>query len=266
MPLSRMLLRLELAAWRRAQQRPLFWWRDDDARADTPALRRMVMLSHRHAAPLTLAVIPGAVIPGDDLLSLAALLAKAPQVDVAQHGITHANLAAPGEPPSELPRVIGLGMLTAEIRRAAAAMDGLPNRLPVFVPAWNRLTPALAAAVARAGFGALSGHCRHQPECSPLPRIDVHLDLLRWKNQPRFRGEWRFTLRLVRLLRERRREKRWQDPIGLLTHHLVHDEASWLFLDRILGELRQHGDFTSLRALLGRFDAAETPRRAAVAA
>lgn len=259
--LSWILLRLELARWHRAGRRPALWWRDDDAQADTPALRRLLSLSHRHAAPLTLAVIPPA-----DVAGLAALLARAPLASVAQHGITHRDVAAPGEPRTEVPRVIGLDMLAAEVARAAATLDGLPNRLPVFVPAWNRVTPALAVAVARAGFAGLSGHERHQPECAPLPRLDVHLDLMRWGIAPRFRGEWRFTLRLLRLLRERRREGRWDAPIGLLTHHLNHDEAAWRFLDALLGELRPRVAFTALRALLGLDEAADRPARKAVAA
>lgn len=257
MPLSRILLRLELARWRQAGRRPLFWWRDDDAQADTPFLRRLLSLSRHHAAPLTLAVIPPA-----DVAGLATLLATAPLTTIAQHGITHRDIAGPGEPRSEVPRVIGLDMLAGEIGRAAAALDGLPNRLPVFVPAWNRLTPALAAAVARAGFAGLSGHERHQPECAPLSRIDVHLDLLRWGAAPRFRGSLRFTLRLLRLLRERRHERRWDAPIGLLTHHLMHDEAAWLFLDQLLGDLRPRATFAALDALLG-LDAAARSTNAA---
>ena len=241
-----MLLRLELALWHRAGHRPVLWWRDDDAQADTPALRRLLALSRRHAAPLTLSVIPHA-----DTAPLAALLSRAPCVSVVQHGITHRNIAAPGEALSEVPRVIGLTMLAGEIGRAARLLDGLPHRLPVFVPAWNRLTTALAASVAKAGFLALSGHDRHGAALAPLPRLDVHLDLLRWGAVPRFRGEWRFTLRLIRLLRERRREGRWTAPIGLLTHHLDHDEAAWRFLDALLAELAPRMTIAPLAALLG---------------
>ncbi len=40
--------------------------------------------------------------------------------------------------------------------------------------------------------------------------------------------------RLTGLLRSRRRHGRWGEPIGLLTHHLDHDEAAWRFLDDLL--------------------------------
>jgi hypothetical protein len=256
-----MLLRLELALWRRAGRRPVLWWRDDDARADTPALRRLLALSGRHAAPVTLGVIPGA-----EVASLAALLATAPLAAVAQHGITHRNTALPGEPASDVPRVAGLASLAAEVGRAAAMLDGLPNRLPVFIPAWNRLTPALAAAVAKAGVAALSGHARHAPALAPLPRLDVHLDLMRWGAEPRFRGRLRLTMRLVALLRERRREGRWQAPIGILTHHLAHDEAAWRYLDGLLAALRPHATIQPLATLLDLRPAGAAPRIPAAAA
>lgn len=245
-----MLLRLELALWRRRGRLPLLWWRDDGTQADTPALRRLLALSHRHAAPLTLAVTPPAA-GAPTASALATLLAACPLVTVAQHGITHRNIAGPGEAPSEVPRVIGLGMLASEIGQAASALEGLPNRLPVFVPAWNRLTPALAAAAAQAGFAALSGQGGQDAAVAPLPRLDVHLDLLNRDGPPRFQGEAPVTLRLVRLLREGRREGRWDAPIGLLTHHLDHDEAAWRYLDRLLAELGPRARIAPLGALLG---------------
>ncbi len=36
--------------------------------------------------------------------------------------------------------------------------------------------------------------------------------------------------RLTELSRDRR-TRRWTEPIGILTHHLQHDEASWEFLE-----------------------------------
>ena len=40
--------------------------------------------------------------------------------------------------------------------------------------------------------------------------------------------------RLTALLQRRRRQGLWGEPIGLLTHHLVHDEETWRFLDELL--------------------------------
>jgi hypothetical protein len=39
---------------------------------------------------------------------------------------------------------------------------------------------------------------------------------------------------LTRLLARRRRAGDFDAPIGLLTHHLAHDEAAWAFLEWFL--------------------------------
>jgi hypothetical protein len=240
-----LLLGLELALWRRHGRKPLLWWRDDDAVRDTLPLRQLLALATAHGAPLTLAVIPS-----DDIDELVAPLACMRGIEVAQHGVTHRNLQPPGELPSEFPVVMTVDALCDALDRTAQTMRALPNRLPVFVPAWNRLTPALAAVLPRSGFAAISGHARHGVGLGTLPRLDVHLDLLRWGGQPRFRGEGRFLLRLVRLLRERRLAARWEEPIGLLTHHLDHDGAAWDFLGRFLALARRRFVWTSAGALL----------------
>ncbi|RYG31247.1 MAG: polysaccharide deacetylase, partial [Burkholderiales bacterium] len=125
-----MRLNHELAIWRRAWHVPVMWWRDDDAREPTWQLDRL--LDVRRDLPLMLAVIPDV-----DLHPLANRLGAAPDVDVAQHGIDHANKLAPGGPRSEFLA----GATQAEINAAVAAgrarlvAAGLP---PVtFVPPWN---------------------------------------------------------------------------------------------------------------------------------
>ncbi len=65
-------------------------------------------------------------------------------------------------------------------------------------------------------------------------RVDTHLDLMRWRGGPRFTGREPLLGRLTALLESRRRQGLWGEPIGLLTHHLVHDEEAWRFLDELL--------------------------------
>ena len=48
-----------------------------------------------------------------------------------------------------------------------------------------------------------------------------------------------------------------QKPIGLLTHHLVHDENAWEFLDRALSRLASH--------TAARFKSADDLRKSSVA-
>lgn len=58
--------------------------------------------------------------------------------------------------------------------------------------------------------------------------------------------------RLIRLAHERRRARRWGEPIGILTHHLQQDEASWIFLQRFIAWTKANSaiEWRSLPSLL----------------
>ena len=77
----------ECDAWAESGRRVELWWRDDDAIADTPALRRLIGIA---TVPLALAVIPAGLEP-----SLPAFLKSHHSVGVLQHGFDHRNRAPP---------------------------------------------------------------------------------------------------------------------------------------------------------------------------
>ncbi len=54
-------------------------------------------------------------------------------------------------------------------------------------------------------------------------------------------------------LRTRRRLGLWDEPVGLLTHHLVHDEPAWRFLEELLlsSPLQDCAEWPSSSALFG---------------
>jgi hypothetical protein len=85
----------------------------------------------------------------------------------------------------------------------------------------------------------------------PLRRLDAHLDLLRWSDIPHFRGKGKFLGDLRRQLARRRRANMLALPVGLLTHHLDHDEAAWCFLGNFIDfakahfEIRGYSDLTA---------------------
>ncbi|HEY4249981.1 MAG TPA: hypothetical protein VGM87_02215 [Roseomonas sp.] len=224
------LLRLELSLWRRHGQTPILWWRDDDARQDTPALRRLLDIAAEHGVPLLLAVVPDGGCTG-----LAALLHERPEVLVAQHGVTHVNRAPQGSPASEFPDPVAPDAIASAVNDGAVRLSCLPNRLPfLFVPPWNQVSPALLQGLRLAGMLQLSTCDGTRRAEAGLERLDIHLDLLRWRGGPRFRGEGPMLWRFFRLLRARRHAGAWMEPIGLLTHHLDHDAAAWDFLGRLL--------------------------------
>jgi hypothetical protein len=222
--LSRLLLALELRAWRRADQCAVLWWRDDDAGAATDSLRRLLALATQHDVPLALAVIPA-----DSTPQTVALVNATPGVTVLQHGVDHRNALPEPGPRGQFVDDADAGSMARAILSARAAISLFQKRASVYVPPWNRIQPQLERALRLAGIAALSAN----GDPGHTGRIDVHVDILRWKGQARFRGSGRVYDRLRRELRQRRRHGAWTRPIGLLTHHLDHDQRAWRFLERL---------------------------------
>ena len=220
-------LAAELRRWRRAGRRATLWWRDDDARGASGALRRLLALADAQPTPVTLAAIPDA-----DLRQLDPMLAGRPWVRVAQHGIDHQNRRggpAAGEFPPDWTRDQIIERLAAGWSRLKAS----PQVLRVFTPPWNDVHPALPEALRASGYVGLSAWGEIAPAGRSF-RVDAHIDLMRWRKGARFRGRARLQAALAEALRRRRRLGLWDAPIGLLTHHLDHDEAAWGFLEEFL--------------------------------
>lgn len=221
-------LGLELHLWARDGHRPRFWWRDDDARRPSAALTRLLDLSKRYGAPLTLATVPD-----EDLAAIAALVGQHETLEIAIHGFCHENRAKPGGPSGEI-------IDTDRLEDVSARLDLIKRKLKLvglaataFVPPWNNLHPTLEKALELHDL-ELSCHGQMRQMGQRPVRIDTHLDLMRWKPTARFRGTLRLALRARRLLATRRRLGAWDEPLGILTHHLDHDEATWQFLEFFL--------------------------------
>jgi hypothetical protein len=169
------------------------------------------------------------VVPDGVDLALAGQLRSHPQVSVMQHGVDHRSQSTSG-PPSQFSAAEPVSQVAVRLEQGWRQLAAFQERLPVYVPPWNDLTANVQAALPLTSLQFVSAW----REPSEPGRQDVHLDLLRWQPRPRFIGETRFLSRLRRALAERRKAGRWDDPIGLLTHHLDHDEAAWRFLRRLL--------------------------------
>lgn len=217
----------ELARWKASGRAPVFWWRDDDARRPTPALDRLLALSVRFQAPITLAAVPDG-----DIAALARACRAIPGAELAIHGFRHENRAPPGWPSGEVNDLDRLADVLSDLDVAIGVFRraGVTPRL--FVPPWNNAHSILKQALGLRGVG-LSGYGDLRGEAEP-DRLDAHLDIMRWKPEPRFKGAVRFLIRTRRLLAERRVKAMWDEPLGLLTHHLDHDEAGWRFLEAFL--------------------------------
>lgn len=227
-------LLVELDRWEEARLVARFWWRDDDAVAPSPRLDRLMAVAE--GAPVALAVIPADVKD-----ELAAALRWFPQVSVLHHGWCHASRAASGKK-SEYPaerHPVEVADELDEGRKRLRALFG-SRALPVFVPPWNRFSERFVPLLTEAGFVAIS---QMAPRKTPLQGpadggiavIDAHLDIVAWHEDRSFIGEAVALGRLVAALRAAR-EAGDNAAIGVLTHHLVLDDASEEFLAR-LGEL-----------------------------
>ncbi len=216
-------------------RRVAFWWRDDDAVAPTPALDRLIGLAEVYSLPLVLASIPAAATG-----ALARRLAGASaRIRVAQHGFSHVSHARPPAKKAELgadrPAEIVLAEL-ADGRARLAALFG-PRFLPVLVPPWNRIAPAVAAG--RSGIG-LPGLSVHASLDRSGHRLDTHVDPVDWHGTRSLAGTDFLADKITAAFDARAETEARDVPIGLLTHHLIHDDALWQGLDRAIGRIARH--------------------------
>ena len=225
----RLILGRELRLWAKAGHGPILWWRDDDARAPGEALDMLLDLSRRHGAPLTLAAIAG-----PHLAALVRRVEIEPNIEVAVHGFKHINRQPPGLGFGEVAPEDGLEWVRAQLRATVMAFHKAGARPTLFVPPWNNLAPQLIEAIGDSSLGAISAFGQEHASGDGVARLDTHLDVLRWKGGGRFRGRWRFLSRMRRLMASRRVSGQWDAPMGLLTHHMDHDAATWTFLDQFL--------------------------------
>lgn len=220
----------ELDSWTAAGRTATFWWRDDDAVTATAALDRLLDLLGRHGIPLGLAVVPGQAVA----------FALPARVAVLQHGIAHRNQAPAGAKKREL----GDRPVDALLAELAASGERLRHLfgsafLPVLVPPWNRLDPALVPRLSEAGLHALS---TYGPRTAAAVRqVNCHGDPIAWHQGRGFAGEGAALGSIVAHLAGRRAGTMdAAEPTGLLTHHLQHDEAVWAFAARFAEVVSHH--------------------------
>ena len=241
-------LERELDHWAEAGRAATFWWRDDDAVEDTAALRRLFDLRARFGVPIAIAAIPARA---DETLARAR--AASPETAVLQHGYAHRNHTPDDRAKSELGDDRPVTDVLADLAAGRARMDDLfgDDWLPVMVPPWNRIDAAVVAALPEAGYRGLSvAGARAAPDAVPdavpdakgaLKRINIHVDLIDWRATRAYAGDAAVLGEVLDHLGGRRRgDADADEPTGMMTHHLAHDDGCWVFIEAFLAATAAH--------------------------
>ncbi len=216
------------------------WWRDDDAIQMTNALEQLQALSQKLGVPAHLAVIPALVkepLPGPLLV----------------HGWAHENNAATGTKKTELTDHDGVrGKLEEALRRV---MNLSAEASPVLVPPWNRIDDTVVRHLHTIGYRGLSTFKpRRAGTQHGLRVVNTHIDPIDWRGARSLIAEDELLAQVVGLLEScLQNPVTAAEPLGYLTHHLVHDQAIWAFSERLLATLLDGGatpsaPFADLRA------------------
>lgn len=248
-------VRRELDRWADGGLTANFWVRDDDAIQVSPGLERLRHVAISRGIQIGLAVIPGKALP--DLIDF--LACGTQEFYPMCHGWQHINHSR-GSKPAEFGPDRPATELIMDARSALRRFNELfPSAKAVFVPPFNCATTALVKSLPHIGyFGAslMPGRVERAllklsyglswlptikiPVFSNLPRIDVHLDVINWETMNAQSTEM-IVSAVLQNLRGRRRGLIAADaPIGLLTHHLVHNEGIWNRCDEVLDNLQSH--------------------------
>lgn len=242
-------LKSELAVWRDEARNLPLWWRDDDAVKDTPAFQKLLALAQDLTLPAHVAVIPK---PAQQ--SLVDAFATTPWAIPIVHGWAHESHTSAGQKKAEFghPREVA----ESETVAALSHLRGLfgDTLLPMFVPPWNRIDPSVIAHLPDQGYVALSTYTpRAKRFAAPgLVQINTHMDPVHWRGGGGLVSPETQITALVQLLIDRREGLTdAAEPLGFLTHHLVHDVAIWEFTRACLSTLLDGGAVaTGLRANL----------------
>lgn len=232
-------LAAELDRWAAMKSTASFWWRDDDAIEPTVALERLLSLRSARDIPLALAVVPAR--------ATYELADAVPAVGVAvlQHGYAHVDHERGSAKKSEFgpsrPARRASRDLTAGWSRLRDLFDD--RALPILVPPWNRMARGLLHGLPTLGYHGVSMFApRLAPLAAPgLVRVNTHVDIVEWDGSRGFVGERAALESIVGHLSRRRVGAVASDePTGILTHHLVHDDGCHAFLQRLLPVIENH--------------------------
>ncbi len=222
------LLTGELKNWEQHGKQPRLFLRDDDAVDVSPALVELCNLSENSNIPLLLAVIPG--LASD---RLGAFVSDHPLLTPAVHGYYHRNHAPEGGKKCEFGDERNYCDILEELTTGRQILcDLFEDKISsLFVPPWNRIGEKGVEACHAAGFSGISGFGWKKRNSAPI-KANTHLDVIDWEHDKAAKTTDEIIDELVLNLQMARQNN--FAPVGVLTHHLVHNSLTWEALERFI--------------------------------
>jgi hypothetical protein len=236
-------LQRELESWEAAGLRACLWWRDDDAVTVTPQLKSLLAAADQAGVSIGIAVVP------DKADATLAERLRATPAAIWQHGWRHHNY---GGWSGEFGGSRDLSTMVADAKAGKAAMDavfGSQGWQRVFVPPYHALAMSFKAEMSRLGYLGLSAGSPLTPRFDGLLEVNAEIDITNWHTRT-FLGADKVAEMLVKQLVDRRTgpRNRRHEPIGILSHHLVHDKKVFDFLGELFVFLSSSGGVRVLPA------------------
>jgi peptidoglycan/xylan/chitin deacetylase (PgdA/CDA1 family) len=221
-----------LDAWHAEGRVAQFWLRDDDAVEPTAALSRLLALCEGYRIPAVLAAIPAHADK-----PLADVVRDRADVEIALHGWSHKNHAPPEQKKQELGPHREASVVLGELAKGRDRLQTLfgAQFIPVLVPPWNRIDKALLPHLGEVGIKGLSVFGPEKAGVAPV--VNTHADIMDWHGTRGCRPASDIISDIIKRLGDM---QAGSDTMGLLTHHLVHDEAAWEFLDEVFAATAGH--------------------------
>jgi hypothetical protein len=227
-------LRRELREWEVTGRKARVWWRDDDAVSDTPELRGLLALVEELGTVVALAVIPDLA---DD--TLARLVATSPCC-IWQHGWRHHWRDERREgsySQGEFGEGRSLESMMTEAHKGQLALDrmfGEAGWQRVFVPPFHALSIPFKRLMPSLGYWGISAGLPLTPPIDTVAEVNAEIDIMNWPEGKSHSAEMITKMLVDQLISRRRGRTSVDTPIGLLTHHLAHDEEAWRWLKELV--------------------------------